>query len=84
MHDKNIERLAIEGKVEEERARGRQRLTYMDGLSSVVAGNLKGSEIFHAAQDKEMFQNTVANVRIQQGTPRRSRYITKFFDKSLL
>ena len=41
-----------------------QRLTYMDGLTSVLADNLKANDIFHAAQARKRFQNMVANVRI--------------------
>ena len=39
IREESIEKLAIEGKVEGKRARGRQRLTYMDGLTSVVVGD---------------------------------------------
>ena len=63
--EENIEELTtIEGKVEEERARGRQRPIHMDGLTSVVAGNWKASDIIHTAQDRKRFQNMVVNVRI--------------------
>ena len=46
------------------RARGRQRLTYMDGITSVVVGNLRADDLLHAAQDRKRFQNMVANVRV--------------------
>ena len=63
--EESIEELTtIESKVEEERARGRQRPIHMDGLTSVVAGNWKASDIIHAAQDRKKFQNIVVNVRI--------------------
>ena len=46
------------------RARGRQRLTYMDGITSVFVGNLRADDLLHAAQDRKRFQNMVANVRV--------------------
>ena len=64
IHEESIEKLAIEGKVEGKRARGRQRLTYMDGLTSVVVGNLRANNLLHAAQDRKGFRNMVANFRI--------------------
>ena len=62
--EESIEKLAIEGKVEGKRARGRKRLTYMDGLTSVVVGNLRANDLLHAAQDRKRFQNMVANVKV--------------------
>ena len=54
--EESIEKLAIEGKVEGKRARGRQRLTYMDGLTSVVVDNLRANDLLLAAQDRKRFQ----------------------------
>ena len=38
--EEGTEKLAIEGKIAGKRAEGRQRKTYMEGLTSSVAGNL--------------------------------------------
>ena len=64
IREESIEKLAIEGKVEGKRARGRQRLTYIDGLTSVLVGDLRANDLLHGAQDRKRFQNMVANVRV--------------------
>ena len=45
----------------------------MDGWTLVVVGDLRVNALLHAAQDRKMFVNMVANVRLQQGTPNRRR-----------
>ena len=63
--EESIEKLASsEGKVEGKRARGRQRLIYMDGLTSVVVSDLRANNLLHTAQDRKKFQNIVASVRV--------------------
>ena len=63
IREESIEKLAIVRKIAGKRAKGKQRRTYMEGLTSSVAGKLTSNELIHAAADRKRFKLMVANVR---------------------
>ena len=56
-----LEKLVLEGKINGKRQRGRQRLKYLDGLTS--ATGYGAVDILRQADDRAGFRHMVANVR---------------------
>ena len=63
IREESIKNLVVEGKIAGKRATGRLRITYIEGLTSSVDGNLTSNELLHAAVDRERCKLIVANVR---------------------
>ena len=61
-----LEKLVLSGKIEGKRDRGRQRITYMNVLSSWAKKST--GELFHLADDKQKWKNMVADVLEGYGT----------------
>ena len=59
----NLEKDCLMGTIEGTRARGRQRLKFMDGIKTLIGGSDMG-EIIRLAEDREEWRSIVANVNI--------------------
>lgn len=59
----NLEKDCLLGTIEGTRARGRQRIKYMDGIKTLVGCNGIG-EVIRLAQNREEWRSIVSNVRI--------------------
>ena len=64
VRENEMEALCLTGKTEGTRARDRQRLTYMDGLTLATGKKITIGEFLHLAQDRRFFRRMVANVRV--------------------
>ena len=64
VRENGLEALCLTGKIEGTRARGRQRYTYLDGLTSLATGNTNLGEFLHLTQNRRFFRRMVANVRV--------------------
>ena len=64
MRKEGLENLAITGKVEGKRARGRQRKTYVDCLREGIQGIMNNIELIRGCQDRTKWKSMVANVEI--------------------
>ena len=64
VRENGMEALCFMGKIEGTRVRGRQRLTYMDGLTLATGKKITIGEFLHHAQDRRFFRRMVANVRV--------------------
>ena len=64
MRKEGLEHLAITGKVEGKRARGRQRNTYVDCLREGIEGVRNNIELIRGCQDRAKWKSMVANVEI--------------------
>ena len=57
-----IENLSLTGKVEWKRARGRQRMTYLDNVKWSNATN--GSDLIQTCQDREVWKRMIVNALV--------------------
>jgi len=57
-----LEKLVATGKVEGRRARGRQKLKYLDSLSTCWKDNVSPTQLIRASEDRELWHHMVANV----------------------
>ena len=60
MRRNSIENLSLTGKVEGKRARGRQRMAYLNNVKD-WANITNGSDLTHACQDREVWKHTIAD-----------------------
>ena len=66
LRKEELEDVAITGKIEGKRARGRQRLTFISSLSHWMKINEK--DIIRTAKDRDLWRTMAANVLEEQGT----------------
>ena len=59
----SIEHLALTGRVEGRRARGRQRMKYLDSLTEDVGRIEKPAELIQLAYDRSRWREVIANAR---------------------
>ena len=57
---KGIENLSLTGKVEGKRARGRQRMTYLNNIKEWT-NRTNGNELIQACQDREVWRCMIVN-----------------------
>ena len=62
MRRQGIEALAVTGKVEGRRARGRQRQKYLDSLCTCMEDNVSPTQLIRATEDRLLWHDMVANV----------------------
>ena len=60
IHRKGIENLSLTGKVEGKRARGRQRMMYLNNIKEWT-NKTNGNEIIQACQDREVWRSKIVN-----------------------
>ncbi|GFR76567.1 hypothetical protein ElyMa_002215900 [Elysia marginata] len=68
---KGLEKLMLHGKVEGRRARGRQRQTFMDGLSRFINTpnkSLSKLDIFRLTEDRETWKSLIVDVSARPDT----------------
>ena len=68
MRKHSLEHLVVTGKVEERRVRGRQRLKFLDSLSTCWEDKVSPIQIIRAAEDRLLWHQMVANV-VHNGMP---------------
>ncbi|GFO19720.1 endonuclease-reverse transcriptase [Plakobranchus ocellatus] len=66
-HHKCLSHLAVTGKIEGKRSRGRQRITFIENLKSLAIGKGSNNNDMRLTEDKFEWRNMIANV-FQQGT----------------
>ena len=66
LRKEELEDVAITGKIEGKRARGRQRLTFISSLSHWM--KISEKEIIRTAKYRELWRTMAANVLEEQGT----------------
>ena len=71
MRRNSIENLSLTGKVEGKRARGRQRMAYLNNVKD-WANITNGSDLTHACQDREVWKHMIADA-LWHDTQRRRR-----------
>ena len=60
--------LSLTGKIEGTRSRGRQRITFLDSLSSFVTGNSKDNiALLRMTEDRDRWRIMIADVCSRQG-----------------
>ena len=65
---KGLEFLSLTGKIESTRSRGRQRITFLDSLSSFVTGNNKDNiALLRMTEDRDRWRIMIADVCSRQG-----------------
>ena len=65
---KGLEFLSLTGKIEGTRSRGRQRITFLDSLSSFVTGNNKDNiALLRMTEDRDRWRIMIADVCSRQG-----------------
>jgi len=62
MRRHGLENLAVTGKVDGRRGRGRQRLKYLDSLCTCLKDKVSPIELIRASEDRELRHHVVANV----------------------
>jgi len=62
MRRHGFEHLAVTGKVDGNRGRGRQRLKYLDSLCTRLKDKVSPIELIRASEDRELWHHMVANV----------------------
>ena len=67
--ENGLESMCLEGKIEGSKGRGRPRANFLDGLA--LASGKNGIQILRSAEDRLVFREMVANVRLWHGTTRR-------------
>ena len=65
---KGLEFLSLTGKIEGTRSRGRERITFLDSLSSFVTGNNKDNiALLRMTEDRDRWRIMIADVCSRQG-----------------
>ncbi|GFN91410.1 endonuclease-reverse transcriptase [Plakobranchus ocellatus] len=65
---KGLEPLAITGKIEGKRSRGRQRITFIENLKSWAIGKGSNNNFIRLTENRYEWKNMIANVCSRQGT----------------
>ena len=63
LRGESLEKQCLMGMIEGSRARGRQRIKYLDGIKTLVGVRNVG-EVVRLAEDREGWRNIVANVNV--------------------
>ena len=67
---KGLEFLSLTGKIEGTRSKGRQRITFLDSLSSFVTGSKKDNiALLRMTEDRDLWRIMIADVCSRQGNP---------------
>ena len=70
--ENGLESVCLKGKIEGgSKGRGRPRANFLDGLA--LASGRNGIQVLRSAEDRLVFREMVANVRLWHGTTRRRR-----------
>ena len=65
---RGLELLSLTGKVEGNRDRGKQRITFLDSLcNSATGGQSKGLNFFKLSDDRDVWRGMAANVCSRSG-----------------
>ena len=62
MRKNSFEKLAITGKIEGTKARGRQRLKYLDSLCTALKDKMDPVKLIAATEDRDKWRLVIANV----------------------
>ena len=62
MRREALENLALTGRIEGRRSRGRQREKFIDGIKRVIDDGITAGRLFHLARDRSVWSSMVANV----------------------
>ena len=66
---KDLEHLALTGKIEGKRSRGRKRLTYLESLNAWVTGKERNNaEFLRISEDRVEWRRMITDVCIRRGT----------------
>ena len=66
---KDLEHLALTGKIEGKRSRGRKRLTYLESLNVWVTGKERNNaEFLRISEDRVEWRRMITDVCIRRGT----------------
>jgi len=68
MRRHGLENLAVSGKVDGRRGRGRQRLKYLDSLCTCLRDKVSSIQLIRASDDRRLWHHMVANVVEDDGT----------------
>ena len=69
MRHSQLERLALLGKIEGKRDRGRQRRTYLQSLNGWATNStISCCDLIHACDDRAVWRNMTTNACIRSGT----------------
>jgi len=63
----SLENLVVTGRIDGMRARGRQRLKYLDSLCDSLKDKVSPTQLIRASEDRGLWQRMVANV-VDDGT----------------
>ena len=64
-----LEKLTVTGKIEGTRAKGRQRMKYLDSLGTCWPKNITLLELIKATEDRELWKHVIADVVYGRMTP---------------
>ncbi|GFN77205.1 RNA-directed DNA polymerase from mobile element jockey [Plakobranchus ocellatus] len=65
---KGLEHLAITGKIEDRRSRGRQKITFIENLKPWAIGKGRNNDFIRLTETRYEWSNMIANVCSRQGT----------------
>ncbi|GFO22251.1 hypothetical protein PoB_004875600 [Plakobranchus ocellatus] len=65
---KGLEHLAVTGKIEGKRGRGRQRITFIENLKSLAIGKGSNNNFTRLTEKSYVWRDMIANVCSRQGT----------------
>ncbi|GFN85963.1 endonuclease-reverse transcriptase [Plakobranchus ocellatus] len=66
--DKGLEHLAITGKIEGKRSRGRQRITFIENFKSWAISKSSNNNFIRLIEDRYEWRNKIANICSRPGT----------------
>ena len=66
LRKQELEDVALTGKIEGKRARGKQRLTYISSLSQWMEKSER--DILRSAKDRDLWKSMATNILIEYGT----------------
>jgi len=69
MRRHGLENVVVTGRIEGKRARGRQRLKYLDSLCTSWKDNVSPTQLIRASEDRVLWHHMVANVVIDDTAP---------------
>ena len=63
IREDGLEKICLQGMVYGKRARGRQRVKYLDSLAHDIEGNMKPHELMRVAEDRVRWRSMAAHVQ---------------------